>query len=225
MKRLLFEYKERDLLRPYIGDRLNSDIDKVHENYKSIKDDVLPTHLDNDEPPLFIPSCSAFFGLTDRLFLGPPRFINHLLDEDIIKNILTLNRTMIDKMSDMRVGTKSLLHGSIHWVHGHGLEGTIRSIVNWYHIPLASLSVRGDLRFLWGILRNEKERHHKPNDRFISSYCEGHLQTHWTDIDCARNSDTDVITIYKTSKVELGEELREVCENYHRYHNISTRNN
>ena len=230
MKRLLLEYKERDLLRPYLGGILRNgnysraSLDSIHEKYRLIKEYVPSAHFESDEPPLFMPPCVAFGGFTDRLFLGPPRVMNGLLNEDIIKNVLTLNQTMIDKMLEMKVGPREYFYGPIHWVHGHGLEGTMRSLVNWFHIPLASLPLNGDLRFLWGILRDEKQAHYQPNERFISSYCEGHWESHWTDKDCVKRSDIDTSTIFKTSKLELGEELTEICHHYHKYYNISMQN-
>ncbi len=102
-----------------------------------------------------------------------------LLDPEWVKNIMSLNRSKIEKASP---GAKALLSHPIQ--PGYGLEGSIHDYVKWLRIPIGTMDFYpdGDNGFYWGILRPGVVRH----------YCGGQYDrgSFWAESECLLRSCT-----------------------------------
>lgn len=202
LTRLLSEYKTQNLtvasLDHHNMESPPNTIQHGGEDIKVTEDVTMGQYLYTTEPPLFVPGCVAFGGLTDRLFVGPPVYMDKILNDEVIKDILSLNYTL---QEHIRIGASEILSPARVWVPGHGLEGVMKSIVLWYHIPVATIPVKGDLRFLWGILRPTQ----------IESYCNGSWTGHWTEMHCLLISDK-ANDIQKTSFESMRQTIVDACK-------------
>lgn len=154
----------------------------------------------------FFPSCAHFGGLSDRLFMAPPEYMDVILPAEWLKNLITANASVIEKMEP----------GLIKFIpfrNGVGVEVYLKQWIEWSRIPVAmlpasTLTANGVTfpGFIWMILRSEH----------LFNYCEQNfMKSHWTDAHCLHETE-------KTSRRRIAadffnnqkEHIKVLCHKY-----------
>jgi hypothetical protein len=184
----------------------------------------IPYVVNQRDPSAFFPSCAGFGGLTDRLFVGPPAYMDTLLNAEWLKDWISADPGLMAKVRP----------GEFHhrpYRRNTGVEGYVKSWVDWNHIPVAELpattlvypntqnnasrsqnSQIGDSKgiiiegFVWAILRT----------KHLATYCNHSLDVlSWTDAACILENPKDVRRALKRNHFsENADVIKDVCDRY-----------
>jgi hypothetical protein len=88
---------------------------------------------------VYFPPCAGFGGVTDRFFIGPPAYMDVILDSEWLKDWLTADKTAVDSSRPSLVKFKS-------YTRLTGVEGYLMLWLIWNSIPVAELPAR-DMEF------------------------------------------------------------------------------
>lgn len=212
-RKILRSYESEGFYRPFYNFRnLGS---KINTNEFPQNQILMPYRLFPEIPPIFFPGCNKQTGVNDRIFFGPPRYMDVVLgDSEWIRNLLSVNISMMDELVP---GAEELLQASdAYYIHKPRRpllqsEGLLLSWLLWNHIPLAEIPTLNDLTLLHGQLL-EKD---------IPFYCKGiwFKNVNWEHAICVLSSmprgpkyNHDYYSFHSVE--QIGEPLARVCTKY-----------
>lgn len=210
---LLDSYKREKLLRPYVNFENNGapiDSARYPEKWILARQPLFPELL-----PMFFPGCNQWTGVNDRVFFGPPIYMDIIFrDVDWLPNMLSVNVTL---MNQLIPGAAKILRPSVEYYTNHpvkpvmGTEGLLLAWLLYNNIPVAEIPTKGPLKLLHGKL--------SPPD--IGAYCKGTWLSavDWQDPICVLSAEpvgprNDHDWWVQNSLRNLGKEVQNLCSLY-----------
>lgn len=212
-QKILSSYESEGFYRPFFNFRnLGKKVDAKEYPQNQL---LMPHRLFPEIPPVFFPGCNQQSGVNDKIFFGPPRYMDVILgDSEWVRNLLSVNTSM---MGELVPGAEEVLQAAdAYYINKPRRpllqsEGLLLSWLLWNRIPLAEIPTLNDLTLLHGQLM-EKD---------IPYYCKGNWfkNVNWEHAICVLSAlpkgpkyNHDY---YSSNSVEqIGEPLARVCKKY-----------
>lgn len=213
MRILLDNYHREKLSRPFVN-YINhgAPIDPVvyPDRWILYRRSIFPEY-----PPIFFPGCNQWTGVNDRIFIGPPIYMDIIFKNvDWLPNMLSVNVTM---MNELIPGSGKILKPSLDYYTNDpvkpvmGTEGLLLAWILFNNIPLAEIPTKGQMKLLHGKLS-------APD---IVAYCKGTWlsSVDWQDPICILSAEPvgprhDHDWWVQNSIRNLGKEIQSICNLY-----------